>query len=321
MSDDDAARPTPRLRPSGTSADPAAGPAARPAARPDAREARRPDPRPGATRPDDARPGGRAVPVRAVLLAALVVLVVLAAFRSSGLAAVVGVPLALTVPGAVLQLRFLPGLGTDVLTSRCLWVGLSLATWALVALAVGAAGIPVRSVWTVVVAVVLLAAVVVGEPSGDRRFGWLPARRAGWGAAAIVVAVGLTLGGRALVAVAGGSAGPTTPVAVTVAFTDPTTPFALTATGAQATARVVVTNAGGHALHLTFGGGAGRGLAWTTVTADVPAGATRVVAVTGDVPVCSDPQQAVVTVAGAGKVAPLSAVLPGTDGAPRCGAS
>ena len=301
MTDDAAVTPRPKLRP--------------PSGRPDTRPTPAPAPERGA------RPPGRVVPVRWVLLGGLAVLLGLAATGLDGLTAVVALPLALTVPGAVLQPRLLPALHTDAATRWCLRVVLSLATWTLVGLAGGAAGVPVRSVWPVVVAVVLLAAVLVGEPERERRFGWVPVRAGSVAAGVLVVAVAVAFGGRALVAVAGGTAGPTGAEAVTVAFADPVTPFALTATGARATARVVVTNAGAHDLRVSLTGAVGRGLAWTPVDTAVPAGGTRTVEVTGAVPVCSDSQQALVTVdGGGGDVVPLAAVLPGTDGAPRCGA-
>lgn len=299
MSDDPGTTPRPKLRPGGGTAD------------------HRPTPAAGV---DPPRPDGRWVPVRLLLLAGLVVLPLLAAFRPGGVAAVIGVPLAATLPGAVLQPRYLPGLHTDLLTRWFLRVALSLATWALVGLAVGAAGVPVRSVWPVVVAVVLLTAVVIGEPEGGRRFGVVPARAAGWGVLVVVAAAVLAFGARGLVAVGGGTTGPGTPVAVTVSFADPTVPLSLTATGAQATARVVLTNTGDDDLTLTLGGQVGRSLPWPTVEIDLAAGATRVVDVAGGVPVCSDPQQAIVTIVGAGDLAPLSTVVPGAAGGIACAA-
>lgn len=278
----------------------------------------RPAPRPALTPPADSR----SVPVRLVLLVALGALVLLAAFRPGGVTAVIGVPLAVTLPGAVLQPRFLPGLHTDPVTRWCLRIALSLGTWAVTGLAVGAAGIPVRSVWTIAVGVVLLVAVVIGEPEGERRFGRVPLRDAGWVVVVVLVATVVALGGRGLVAIAGdadGAGAVADGTSVVIGFADPTVPLHLAATGARATVDVLVTNAGDDALTLTVGGQVGRSLPWATVEVEVPAGATRTVEVTGGIPVCSDPQQAIVTIEGAGSVAPLSTIVPGAAAGTSCG--
>jgi hypothetical protein len=291
-----AATPRPKLRSGGGAAD------------------HRPTPATEAPAPADRR----SVPVRLVLLLGLVVLLLLAVFRPGGIAAVVGVPLAVALPGAVLQPRFLPGLHTDPVTRWCLRSALSLGTWALVGLAVGSAGIPVRSVWPVVVAVVLLAAVVVGEPEGDRRFGRLSLRGTVWGVGVVVLATALALGGRGLVALTDRPPGPGGGRDVVVSFADPTVPLSLSASGAGARVDVVVTNTGSEDLRLTVGGQVGNALPWVPTEVELPAGATRTVALSGAVLVCSDAQQAVVTVQGAAVTTPLSTVVPGAAAGTRC---
>ncbi|MHA3702795.1 hypothetical protein ACXR2U_11500 [Jatrophihabitans sp. YIM 134969] len=288
------------------------------APRPKLREGGASDHRSPAAATSTAPTDGRTVPLGAVVLVGLVVLLLLAAFRPGGVAAVIGVPLAVVLPGAVLQPRFLPGLHTDPVTRWCLRGALSLAVWALVGLAVGAAGIPVRSVWPVVVTVVLVAAVVLGDPDARQRPG-VSVRGAVGGVAVLVVVTLLALGARGLVALTDRPPGPGGGApSVVASFADPTVPLALAATGARARVGVVLTNTGSDAVTVTVGGRVGAALPWNPTTVAVPAGATRTVEVVGGVPVCSDPQQAVVTVVGAGDVPPLSTVVPGAAGGIAC---
>lgn len=278
--------------------------------------------------PVEPPPGRRTVPTRLVLLGGLIVLLLLAAWRAGGVgpvgavvSAVVGVPLAVVLPGAVLQPRFLPGLHTDVVTRWCLRAAVALGFWALVVLAVGAAGVPVGSVWPVVVGVVLLAAVVVGEPERERRFGRTSARQAVVGVLVVVLASGVAVAGRGLVALGGAVPSTSTGGAtgVVTGFADSTVPVSLAATGARASTAVVVSNPGGHEVHLTVRGQVGRALPWPDVAVGLPAGATRTITLAGPVPVCADPQQLVVNVYGGGAVPPLAVVLSGAAGGVTCG--
>lgn len=248
-----------------------------------------------------------------VLLAGLVVLAVLAAWLPPGVALVVGLPLALTVPGTVLQTRFLPGLRTDHVTRWCLRVALAVGAWTLVVTAAGLAGIPVRSAWPVLLGVVLFAAVLT-LPAASRPP--VTGRAAALVALGAVVAVGVGAGALGLARLADR---PRAATGVVVAFADAAVPVSLAATGASAQTTVRVSNPGTTTVVVAVGVTVGRGLPWKAVTVDLAAGASRTVALTGGVDLCAQDQQLAVTVDDAA-VGP-AAVLPATPGTPDCGSA
>lgn len=261
------------------------------------------------------------VPTRAALLVGLAAVALAAVVRPVAPVAAISLPLALVLPGIVLQRRLLPRVDTDVAAVWCLRVVASLAYWALVVLGVGAAQVPVNTGWPVLIGVVVLASLVIGDPQGSARWGRTSGATAVGAGVAVVVALVVALAGRGLSAVAGGgTGGGTGSSGIVLAFAAADNPLDLAATGAQGAMTVTVDNASAEPARVTVTGQVGAAPVWSGREVTVAPGATVKVTVTGSVRVCRDVQQAVVTVRGdaTAGVTPLSTFVPGVPTAPAC---